>query len=90
MPFVPSSSSSLVARRRMAQDSCLVAREQVVDIQAACLIWSMADLIESSLEYVLSFLELAGHVVMFDDFPTKNEDIVPVRIEYSYKDMLGV
>lgn len=81
MPFVPSSSSSLVARRRMAQDSCLVAREQVVDIQAACLIWSMADLIESSPEYVLSFLELAGHVVMLNDFPTKNEDIVPIRIE---------
>ena len=90
MPFVLSSSSFLAAQCRVAQDSCLVAQEQVVDIQAASLIWSMVDLIESSLEYVLSLLDLAGHVVMLDVFPTKNEDIVPIRIEYPYKDMLGV
>jgi HD-like signal output (HDOD) protein len=90
MPFVLSSSSSLAVQLRMAQGSCLVVQEQVVDTQAACLIWSMADLIESSLEYVLGFLELAGHVVMLNVFPTKNEDIVLIRIGYSCKDMLGV
>ena len=73
----------------MAQGSCLVAQEQAVDIRAACLIWSMADLIECSPKYVLSFLELAGHVVMLNVFPTKNEDVLPIRIEYSYEDMLG-
>ena len=64
MPFVLSSSSSLAVLLHMAQGYCLVAQEQAVDIRAACLIWSMADLIECSPKYVLSFLELAGHVVM--------------------------
>jgi hypothetical protein len=43
MPFVLSSSSSLAVQLHMAQDYYLVAQEQAVDIQAACLIWSMAD-----------------------------------------------
>lgn len=87
MPFVLSSSSSLAVLLHMAQGYCLVAQEQAVDIQAACLIWSMA--IECSSKYVLRFHELAGHVVMLNVFPTKNEDVLPIRIEYSYKDMLG-
>jgi hypothetical protein len=90
MPFVLSSSSFLAAQCLVAQGFCLVAQEQVVDIQAASSIWSMAGLIESSLEYVLRSLDLAGHVVMLDVFPTKGEDIVPIRIEHSYKDTLGV
>lgn len=90
MPFVLSSSSALAVQYCVAQDSCLMAQEQVVDIQAASLIWTMANLIKASFQYVLSLLDLAGNVVMLDVFPMKYEGTVPLWIVRSYKDMLGV